>query len=460
MKMKILLWALCGVFFLSSSIWADSWLDDWVDAKTTTSAGYYSGQNRNYFSGGSFQARWKMSHEKIIDFSPPRIASGCGGIDIFGGGLSFMDADRLVEKLQSAVQAAPAVAFDMALKTMCKECSDTVRALEEMANKLNGLVQSDCQNAQRLAQALMPEVPENNALNEVAGRLNQKLGLTRDYYEHDEKTIAADGNPGVDLRQATASCSDSFKAIFSEGSLIQKIATDLSFEPYADLLRGLLGDVVIRYNDTKSAYDMDTVSACRVNKSDTLSDFLNGSVQERPLGAACRDNASTDFYSFISSRLNTIADKMKDGSVALDPDEISFIDSAPLPVELTLRYGLMTGNIEGAVISLRDALSIAYAYRAIDDLYQNLNYLMAHASQVSRKADGSAGSPDFCNPIVFVKAMHQVKDWEESIQAMRLSVKSAYQTEIQHLANYQIMIRNIMTQNLMANQQVKHKVKE
>ncbi|MEJ2743442.1 MAG: conjugal transfer protein TraH, partial [Gammaproteobacteria bacterium] len=227
-----------SLFCGTSGAFGRSWLDDWVYSKTTTTSGNYYGQSRGYFTAGSFSARWPMSNEHLIDFQPPRIASGCGGIDLFGGGLSFLDSDRLVQKFQSVIQAAPAVAFDMALKTMCKECSDTMRTLEMMVNHLNGLVQSDCQMAKALAERIMPKIPEDNALNTVAARINQNLGVVRDYYEQETNTVAANGNPGVDLRLATDSCSNAFKAIFAEGSLIQRIADDLAFSDYADLLRG------------------------------------------------------------------------------------------------------------------------------------------------------------------------------------------------------------------------------
>ena len=33
------------------------WVDDWLQQKTETSPGYFEGQKRGYFTGGSFSAR-------------------------------------------------------------------------------------------------------------------------------------------------------------------------------------------------------------------------------------------------------------------------------------------------------------------------------------------------------------------------------------------------------------------
>ena len=449
----LLMVTMISMFYGMPGAWASrSWLEDWVYSKTTTTSGNYYGQSRGYFTAGSFSARWPMSNEQLIDFQPPRIASGCGGIDLFGGGLSFLDSDRLVQKFQSVIQAAPAVAFDMALKTVCKECSDTMRNLEMMVNDLNGLVQSDCQMAKALAEKAMPTVPEDNALNTVAARINQNLGRVRDYYEQESNTVAANGNPGVDLRLATDSCSNAFKAIFAEGSLIQRIADDLAFSDYADLLRGLMGDVVIQFDASSSTYDMDIVLPCRANRSTSLEDFITGSVQERSVGGTCRDNASTNFRSYIDNQVQSIAAKISQGAPALTPAEIAFIDSAPLPVEKTLRWGAMTDNMDGAKSTLRDPLAVAYAYYAIDDLYRSVQYLMQHAQAAAQKPLSAGGDPNLCNPLVFATAITQVTAWSETIRQLRQESKSSYHAEIQRLADYQTLMKTIMENYRLAEQ--------
>lgn len=80
---------------------------------------------------------------------------GCGGIDGFLGGFSFLDPDYLVEKAQRAMQAAPYVAFDMALKTMCKECADTLGKIEQITNFLNGIQLNECALAKPIATAMV-----------------------------------------------------------------------------------------------------------------------------------------------------------------------------------------------------------------------------------------------------------------------------------------------------------------
>lgn len=418
------------------------WLDDWVGNKTVTSPGYYQGQTRGYFTGGSFQARWKVNNENLIDFQAPRIKVGCGGIDLFAGGLSFLDPDRLVQKLQSVLQAAPAVAMDMALKSMCKECSETVRGFEGLANRLNAMTATDCQSIRQHASKVMPTIPQDNVLNFLVGRLNTNLNLTRDYHESNTQTQANNGNPGVDMRQATQSCSARFKAIYGEGSLIQRITADLNFDAYADLLRGLLGDVVITFDAATNTLDMDPIPDCRENKSYSLQDFMSGSIQERPLNGACRDNSGQDFQSFVSQSLDTISNKLESGTTVMTLDEQNFIDISPLPVLKTLQWGVMTNNMAGAKSTLRDALAVSYAFYTIDDLYRNVQYIVSHSKEAAKKPTGSQGDPDYCDPIIFGPAIQQVYEWEKKIMEIHNSARESFRMEVSNLVDYTTLIKN------------------
>lgn len=78
--------ATIALFFFLPTIASAAWVDDWLQQKTTTSPNYFSGQQRGYYSGGSFNARWPNTTSYPVTVEMPRIKSGCGGIDVFTGG--------------------------------------------------------------------------------------------------------------------------------------------------------------------------------------------------------------------------------------------------------------------------------------------------------------------------------------------------------------------------------------
>ena len=117
---------------------ADEWIDDWIQQKTVVSPQYFETQKRGYASLGGMSARWKVGTDNLITVTPPRFKMGCGGIDMFGGGLGFMKFDYLVKKLQKVMgPAAAAFAFDLALNTLCTPCANGIKSFEAIVGALS-----------------------------------------------------------------------------------------------------------------------------------------------------------------------------------------------------------------------------------------------------------------------------------------------------------------------------------
>ena len=100
------------VIALTQAARAEDWIKDWFDSSISSGAEHYESQQRGFYSLGSYRARMNTSNDYLLSANLPRIRSGCGGIDLFAGGLSFLDEEYLVEKFQNMIQAAPAIAFD------------------------------------------------------------------------------------------------------------------------------------------------------------------------------------------------------------------------------------------------------------------------------------------------------------------------------------------------------------
>lgn len=236
----------------------------------------------------------------------------------------------------------------------------------------------------------------------------------------------------------------------------------MGFNAYADLLRGLIGDVIINYNPADRMYAVDVVDACRENATNSFDDFIEGSAQERGIGpgAACIDNTAMDINTWVTNQLNTIGTKIRDDAQPLTADEVAFIDAAPIPIHSTLKLGVKTNTLNHAVASLRDPLSISYAYHAIDDLYTQLNYLIDKAIQVSHKSNAvPGGDPSLCNPVVLNEAIVTVRDWRPKVESMRQSAKKQYTSELQALASYHTLIRSIAQQQEKINNELTRQVK-
>ena len=219
--MKTILWVIlwAGVTLTAQ---ADPWVDDWLNQMTVTHPGYFEGQRRGYFTGGGFQARWRMRNDHLMSAQPPRIRAGCGGIDLFLGGLSFLDPDLLVQKLQRILQAAPAVAFDMAMKTLCKECSDTMMKMHQTASWLNSLQLNECALSKRLVTTVKANDPDvlGTMWGEISSCASLGQALERNWKDHQDKVRANQGQAPNAMNTSVQDCPAEFHELFTDGSVI------------------------------------------------------------------------------------------------------------------------------------------------------------------------------------------------------------------------------------------------
>lgn len=106
---------------------AQSWTESWFDNVTYTSPGSFEDQTRGYVTAGGMSGRVDVHNDYLMSVSLPKVKAGCGGIDMFLGGMSFLDPEYLVQKLESILQAAPAVAFQYLLEPSTRRWATSFR---------------------------------------------------------------------------------------------------------------------------------------------------------------------------------------------------------------------------------------------------------------------------------------------------------------------------------------------
>ena len=105
-------------------------------------------QKRGGFYGGSVYVRGKITDVAVVNFTPPSFASNCGGIDLFGGSFSMINAQQFVQLLRNIAQNAAAYAFELALKNICEQCATIVSGLQKSIQAMNEFTGNSCQLAQ------------------------------------------------------------------------------------------------------------------------------------------------------------------------------------------------------------------------------------------------------------------------------------------------------------------------
>ena len=81
-------------------------------------------------AGGAY-VRSPITSLQLLYFDPPRIDMGCGGIDLFAGSFSFINADEIVAMLKATANNALGFAFQLAIKSISPQIASTIDLLSD-----------------------------------------------------------------------------------------------------------------------------------------------------------------------------------------------------------------------------------------------------------------------------------------------------------------------------------------
>ena len=124
---------------------------------TATPAGVYEGQSRGFVTGGSVSVRLPNETIQPLSVSLPHLRSGCGGVDLFLGAISYISADDLIRKMKAIGTSFASYAFMMALKTLCSPCENIMEKLEAASRAANSLSVDTCRAGESLAEGIFGE---------------------------------------------------------------------------------------------------------------------------------------------------------------------------------------------------------------------------------------------------------------------------------------------------------------
>jgi conjugative transfer pilus assembly protein TraH len=105
----------------------------------------YSNHMGTTYSGGYANISIPNQQYNVISFAPPNLSMGCGGINLFMGSFSFINAQQFVQLLTHIGQGLASYAFYEAIHTMCPSCAAILSALQSAAESMNNALRNTCQ---------------------------------------------------------------------------------------------------------------------------------------------------------------------------------------------------------------------------------------------------------------------------------------------------------------------------
>ena len=243
--MKKLSLTVLFVFLNSTSTYAslNSEVNNWFtnqDYVNVTPAGSFETQAGRMYTGGGISTRSQVNPVfELVNIQSPKISAGCGGIDIFTGGFSHINADQFVDSLRAIGQNAKSLAMMMAIKIVTPQLEDLMNKVKGFADRFNQFQTDSCQAASALLETGTRAVGWTESC--IALRM-ERLGETRALAENN-CTTGGKGIPNLSSHETMN------RKAFVEGNLVWNV---LMQDPYfrndldlAELLMNITGTVIM-----------------------------------------------------------------------------------------------------------------------------------------------------------------------------------------------------------------------
>jgi conjugative transfer pilus assembly protein TraH len=122
-----------------------------------TGAQAYQGQSAGYYTGGSLFERNTVRNTSITNIQLPSVRAGCGGIDLFTGGFSYINSEQLVQAMKNVANNATSYAFMLAIETVSPLIAEQMKSLQDLANRINQTNINSCEMGASLVGGLWPK---------------------------------------------------------------------------------------------------------------------------------------------------------------------------------------------------------------------------------------------------------------------------------------------------------------
>ncbi|MBA3814729.1 MAG: conjugal transfer protein TraH [Alphaproteobacteria bacterium] len=324
-------------------------------SNNVTTAGGYQDQTGGFYTGGSVFGRSKVNNAELFSLQMPHYRAGCGGIDLFMGGFSFINAQAFTQLLRNIGSNAGGYAFNLALATVTPQIKSV---LDDLSAKVQQMTNQNINSCEAAATLVGGAWPQSNASSQLlCNAMSKDLGLATDWAQSHQKCGAEQQmNATLDRKAQTQDFKDVLGDEFNIAwKAIQKntfLSQDVQLAEFFMTISGTI--VSRRVNERVEAIVLPSKSG----DSTLLSALIQGLI---PVEIYKCDDTNADkclnptfqtitlpeakaLHGKVQSLLQSISQKVRvDG--ALSVEERGFVNSTMIPVlkiiavELAFREG-------------------------------------------------------------------------------------------------------------------------
>jgi len=356
----------------------------WGFKAATNDPGAYRAQTRDFITGGSLNLRADYEPTQLFSINPPRVNAGCGGLDLYFGGISFINKDQFVNMLRSIGQNALGYAFQIGLEAVCPTCLEQLKSLLNRIQNWQKMFSDSCQAAKSIVDWAAGSIAESS-LSACEQRLIEE-GEDSDTAQRD----CAQGDKTLTKLRELKNESFSQNTIPRTRVYGNAVWDALRFTSLTDdekeIVQSLVGTFVCKMGEKGEPlceYTGSTIS---------LRDFLYGnqnaelirnrtvSDDTKPEVELIQSSIYPGYKQKVSNMIIQIAEKVFNHA-SLSDDEKAFVDASVIPVISLIEITRTTpGLLNSAVEMTSDIAALSMATSTVK------RYIHAIESNVGKQS--------------------------------------------------------------------------
>ena len=313
------------------------------ESSNYSQGGRYKSQSRGYFSTPSFYSRNPVIEVKPVNVTMPSFRAGCGGIDMFAGSFSHVNADQFLALMQAIPRNAAGYAFQLAIETISPSIADIMKSMESIVRDMNNVNLNSCDIGKSIVNSGLSKFDKGVEI--VCVRKQMEKGLADDIAEA-RRNCTSGGEKTSSIAQ-TNSQDEAIIDINYAWEAISKLSDDKELKEF---IQTITGTIIVK----KGAND-DTPAIIKVHPSlatskQTIEALLYGGNMKK-YTCAGKDNkclelneastynipTSDAFYNQIHTALKSVSNKMISRNQELTEEERELVGVSKVPVIAIIR---------------------------------------------------------------------------------------------------------------------------
>lgn len=390
-----------GAFASGSSAMTMQQLFDGVNAQgNVTNPAVLQGQTMNLYTGGSLFMRMPRKTYNLASVTSPSWNAGCGGIDLFAGGFSYINKEQYVAMLRNIGSNALGYGFKLAIQNLCPTCDNVMQALQASAQMINRQNIDSCEAAKGIINASVPDT-WTRGKQDAAKNFGVNSNLFGDVTEAWTRVMNNESQANNTINQVSSS-DPAARDAMPTGNVVWKALKKIDGidDEYRMIIMSMVGTVVFA-TDTPGAPKflprLDIGIDQLVGKQDAspyldfdvwrCDSFTPDGCLNPMLGSVSRTGNIKSFRAMVRETMWKIADKIS-ARQAHDnmSDVLSFINTTDLPVYKMVAVGTSlnnTGMAEAMINRYQDLIAAKYAEVYIRSAVADLNAALAKYQAVA-----------------------------------------------------------------------------